>query len=88
MTALGMILTLLGATALYAAGEHQQLQVRNTGRPGLIAGVLLLVGGLLTLLQGFGPATAVFVWATEGMLAWSIVPIAVAWWRGAPDHRR
>ncbi len=74
---------LAGALCLYLAAPHQALlmgvvRVRRWLRA--TGGVLLTVA-LLLLLTMQGPATAVFTWATGAMLVWSVVPVAIRWWR-------
>lgn len=84
----GVLLTALGAALLYAGAPHQQV-TRTGRRPAwLICGAAALLAGLPALLVFFGPATAVFVWLTMAMLVWSVLPLAVAWWRGPKDKAR
>ena len=71
-----------GALCLYASTRHQAL-IRSgvAARPCRIVGTLLLSIALALLLTVQGPATAVFTWATGTMLVWSMVPVAIGWWR-------
>lgn len=76
------ILVIAGALLLYAAAPHQRLLSRaRPRRMLLVGGGLSLSAALLLLLAIAGPATAVFILLTLAMLVWSIVPLAVAWWR-------
>ena len=88
MAPLAAILTLARATLLYLAAPHQKLARHSGGKPAAITGAVLLAAALVALLHLLGPATAVFAWATGTMLVWSIVPLAAAWWRGAPEDQR
>lgn len=74
--------TIGGALCLYTGTRHQALL-----RPAVpvrrcrIVGTSFLLIALALLLTVQGPATAVFTWATGAMLVWSIVPVAIGWWR-------
>lgn len=85
---LGMVLTIVGATLLYAGAPHQQLTSAGRQPALIVAGALATLLGLPPLLTFFGPAAAVFVWLTLAMLVWSVVPIAVAWRRGPREKAR
>ena len=87
---MGLATTLIfaGATLLYLAAPTQKLAPRRLGRRYILAGWLVLVLAFSPLLAATGPATAVFTWITGAMLAWSLVPLAVAWWRGPPRDKQ
>lgn len=71
-----------GAMGLYAGTRHQALiRPGVAARPCRIVGTLLLLIALALLVTVQGSATAVFTWATAAMLVWSIVPVAIGWWR-------
>lgn len=71
-----------GALGLYVGTPHQALIAGGGARrSGRIAGIVLLAVALALLMTVQGPATAVFTWMTGAMLVWSIVPVAVRWWR-------
>ena len=78
-------LIVVSGVALYLAAPHQawgalSFSPRSMGR----CGAAMLAVGLALLLNWAGVATAIFIAFTLLMTTWSIVPIAVAWWR----HRR
>lgn len=86
--AIGIVLTLGGATALYAAAPHQKLLAATLPpRRCAMVGALLMAAGLGALLTWAGPATAIFISLTMAMLAFSFVPVAVAWLRHRKEQR-
>ena len=88
LQSIGIVLTLLGATALYASTPHQKLLVRTASPIAWrLVGWAVLISGLLALLFWAGPATAVFIWVTMATLAWSLVPLSAAWWRHRQETR-
>lgn len=81
-------LIVLSGVALYLAAPHQAwgalpVLPRSIGW----SGVAILAVGLALLLGWAGIATALFIAATLLMTTWSIVPIAVAWWRHGREDR-
>lgn len=75
-----LLLTVAGATLVYAGAQHQKLLA--SPRPALRwRGWLALILALVPMVGWFGPATAVFTWATLLMLVWSVVPLVAAWRR-------
>ncbi|TDW64630.1 hypothetical protein EDF57_104429 [Novosphingobium sp. PhB55] len=81
-------LIVLSAVALYLAAPHQAwgalpLSPRAMGW----SGTAMLALGLALLLSWAGIATAFFIAFTLLMTTWSIVPIAVAWWRRSGEDR-
>lgn len=84
----GIVLTLLGATALYASAPLQKLLAPTASpKASRLVGWAVLALGLLALLFWAGPATAVFIWVTMATLAWSLVPLGAAWWRHRQETR-
>lgn len=80
--AAAIVLALAGAFLAYAGGANQRLTVTGGARPALAwAGIAALAASLVLMLCRYGPATAVFVWMTAASLMWSLLPLAVAWWR-------
>lgn len=77
----GGVLVLAGALALYAAAPNQLLLKRRAGKLAGYAGLAVLLAGLAVLLSWAGPGTAVFIFLTLAMLAWTVVPLAAAWLR-------
>ncbi|MBS0224293.1 MAG: hypothetical protein JSR91_26530 [Proteobacteria bacterium] len=86
MALIGAILTVLGAFLLYLGARHQKL-MRPLGPFGKCSAVIVLGAGLALLLGSLGPAAAVFAWMIGAMLVWTIAPLTIAWWRGAPDGK-
>ncbi|MCB2060034.1 MAG: hypothetical protein R3E09_06120 [Novosphingobium sp.] len=84
----GVVMT--GATLLYLASSNQQLTKSPPPRrwPLAWAGVLALAFGLALILQWAGPVASVFIAMTLAMLVWTVVPLAAAWWRAAPEGRQ
>lgn len=83
----GTALTVAGALLLYLAAPHQKIATRAWGSRAMLAGGVALPAGLVLLLTVMGPASAVFAWMTGAMFVWSVVPLAAAWWRGAPEGK-
>ncbi len=80
--AVGMIVTIAAALALYAASPQQRLTARALPRHLLgWGGLAALLLGLVALLQWAGPATAVFIVLTLAPLVWTVVPPLAAWLR-------
>jgi hypothetical protein len=78
---LALLLATAGAGMIYAGARHQLLVAAP--RPVLRwAGGAALLLALVVMIGWFGPATAVFAWATLAMLVWSVLPLAAAWRRG------
>lgn len=79
--AAGDAATVMGAMLIYLASPNQPL-MGNAKRRKLAGrlGAALLTGGLLLLLAGMRPASAVFTAVTLAMLVWSVAPLAAAWW--------
>ena len=48
----------------------------------------LLIAGTGLLLRWAGVATAIFIVLTLVMTIWSVVPVTIAWRRGAPEGKR
>jgi hypothetical protein len=81
LVAAGDAATLLGAMLVYLASPNQPLL--GNARWRVLSGWLgaaLLTAGLLLLLAGMRPASAVFTAVTLAMLVWSLAPLAAAWW--------
>jgi hypothetical protein len=77
-----MLLTAAGAFLLYAGSRNQRLfAASRPAGPMRLAGGAALLASLALMWTWFGRAAAVFAWATLAMLIWSVVPLAVAWWR-------
>jgi len=78
----GGVLVLLSALLLHLAAPHQQWGALPV-RPALCgwSGAGALAIGTALLLGWAGPATAIFIALTLLMTVWSIVPVAIAWWR-------
>ncbi|MCW8125549.1 hypothetical protein [Microbulbifer halophilus] len=75
----------LGSLALYLASPNQRLLSRPfPRRPLAIGGSVALVAALSLQLQYSGAAAAVFIVVTGAMLIWTLLPMAIAYWR----HRR
>jgi glucose dehydrogenase len=81
LVAAGDAATLMGAMLVYLASRNQPL-MGNAKRRKLAGwlGAALLAAGLLLLLAGMRPASAVFTAVTLAMLVWSLAPLAAAWW--------
>lgn len=80
----GGLLVLLSSLTLYLASPNQRLTGRELPRRALgWSGLALFATGLALLLQWAGSATSVFIALTAAMLLWSVLPLAVAWRRGA-----
>lgn len=80
--AAALLLTMAGAFLFYAGSRNQRLfAASRAGGPMRLAGGAALLAALAILWTWFGPATAVFAWMTLAMLVWSVLPLAVAWWR-------
>ncbi|MFK4875205.1 hypothetical protein [Novosphingobium sp. ZW T3_23] len=82
------VLIVLSGVALYLAAPHQAwgalpLSPRAMGW----SCAAMLAAGLALLLNWVGVATAFFIAVTLLMTTWSIVPIAVAWWRRSGEDR-
>ncbi|MEE4451000.1 hypothetical protein V2S85_05070 [Novosphingobium resinovorum] len=78
----GGVLAVLAAITLYLAAPHQRWGALPLGAAAFgWGGAALLVIALVLLLSWAGPATALFILATLLMTTWSIVPVAIAWWR-------
>ncbi|WP_250458663.1 hypothetical protein [Microbulbifer litoralis] len=72
----------LGALALYLASPNQRLLSRPLPRrPLAAAGGAMLAVSLYLLLQYSGAAAAVFILVTGAMLVWTVLPMAIAYWR-------
>ena len=85
----GGVVTLVSATLLYLASPNQPaLGSAGRARTLRLAGSAGMVLGLVLILQWAGPATSVFIALTLAMLIWTIVPLAAAVWRGAPENRK
>ena len=86
---LGCLCAAVAAVLLYLAAPHQKWGALPC-RPGLLgwAGALSLALGTMLLLGWAGPATAIFILLTILMTIWSVVPVAIAWRRGAPEGKR
>ena len=78
----GGVLVVLSALLLHLAAPHQQWGALRV-RPALCgwSGAGALVIGTALLMGWAGPATAIFIALTLLMTVWSIVPVAIAWWR-------
>lgn len=85
----GGLLVSLSALLLYLAAPHQKWGALPC-RPRIMgwAGIATFVAGTGLLLGWAGPATAIFIVLTLVMTIWSVVPLAIAWWRGAPEGKR
>ncbi|MGF7156258.1 hypothetical protein [Novosphingobium gossypii] len=84
----GGVLVAWAGVALYLATPHQRWgRLPASGRTMGKTGAGLLVAGMALLLAWAGTATAVFIGVTLLMTVWSIVPIAIAWWRGEKGAR-
>ena len=70
---LGGLCAAVAAVLLYLAAPHQKWGALPC-RPGLLGWA--------------GPATAIFILLTILMTIWSVVPVAIAWRRGAPEGKR
>ncbi len=83
---IGGLLVSLSALLLYLAAPHQRWGALPY--PPSVAGwsglILLLVGTRL-LLGWAGAATAIFIVMALLMTIWSVVPLAIAWWRSAGE---
>lgn len=82
IVAAGYCLVLLGALLLYLAAPNQRLPRRALG----ISGALALAIGLALVLTAAGPATSVYIAFTLAISVWTLVPLAVAWWRRPQEH--
>ena len=82
----GGLLAAAGAMLFYLASPHQKL-CKPTKAPRVLnrtACILLALGTILMLFWA-GPATAIFIVMTVVMAVWSIIPVVIAWRRGAPE---
>lgn len=80
----GGLLVLISSLMLYIASPNQRLTGRTPPRRMLARfGLAFFAIGLVLLLQWAGHATAVFIALTAAMLLWSVLPLAIAWRRGA-----
>lgn len=86
---LGGLLVCVAAMLLYLAAPHQQMG-RLPCPPRLAGwgGLALLIAGTGLLLRWAGVATAIFIALTLVMTIWSVVPVTIAWRRGAPEGKR
>lgn len=81
----GCALTVLAALLLYAASPHQQLgRLPCTPAVARALGALMLVAGVALMRLWSGWAVALCAPLTVLMVVWSIMPLAIGWWR----HRR
>src|SRR5690606_37352012 len=86
--AIGSMLVVAGALALYAASPQQQLLQSSVSRRGSTwSGAVGLLGGLVVLLRWAGPATAVFIALTLASLVWTLVPPIAAWVRRTKESQ-
>lgn len=73
--ALGMALVTAGCASIYLASPHQRWLSRACSAfPSRLAGVALLVGGLMALLQSLYALAASFVFITALMLLFILLP--------------
>ena len=85
---IGGALVVLASTMFYAASPNQKLLTAIPPRRALAwgGGALFLLGALL-IGRWAGPATTVFIALTLAMFVWSVVPLGIAWRRGAPGGK-
>lgn len=77
---LATIAAFAGAILLYLAAPNQRVTPRTTARKDLLlAGLIAEIVALVAFLVVAGPATAVFIWLTLAMLAWSTLPMLTVW---------
>lgn len=73
---------MVAALLLYLASPNQRMLLRPLPRRTVgWTGTAFLVAAIAVLLASAGPATALFIAFTLAMSFWSVVPLAVAWWR-------
>jgi len=86
---LGGLLVCLAAMLLYLAAPHQQAgRLPCPPRLSGWSGTALLIAGTGLLLGWAGVATAIFIVLTLVMTIWTVVPVLIAWSRGAPEGKR
>lgn len=86
---LGGVLVAVSALLLYLAAPHQKWgPIPCAPRILGCTGLALLLGGIGLLRTWAGPATAIFIAVTLLMGILSIVPLAIAWRRGAMEERQ
>lgn len=80
---------MLSALLLYLAAPNQQWgKLPFAPAVAVWLAVAFLLAGVALLLGWAGPATAIFIAMTAMMTVWSVVPLAIAWWRGAPEEKK
>ena len=85
---LGGVVVVVGATLLYLASPNQRLaKARLPGRLLAWTGIAALASVLALVLRWAGPVASVFIVVTLAMVAWTVLPLIVAWWRGAPEGK-
>lgn len=85
----GGLCVAVAAVLLYLAAPHQKWGALPF-RPALAGwgGLVLLVAGTALILGWAGSGTSIFIMMTIAMTVWSVVPLAIAWWRGAPEGKK
>ncbi len=84
----GGLIVLISSLLLYLAAPHQKLlQGSSLSRPIAWAGLVGLIVGTALLMRWAGSATSIFIAMTVAMAFWSVIPLAIAWWRGAPESK-
>lgn len=80
------IAALVGGGLLYLASPNQKWREHPlAGRWAVWSGGALLALSLVLLWQVAGTASAIFIFVTLLMAAWSILPLAFAWFRAKKD---
>lgn len=81
----GGLLVILSSVLLYLASPNRRWgTLPFTPRLAGWSGLVLLLAATGLMLRWAGSATAIFIVLTAAMTVWSIVPIAIAWWRHKP----
>lgn len=80
---------MLSALLFYLASPHQLWGTLSV-RPRILGWIAaaLLIAGIALLLQWSGRATTIFIAMTLAMTVWSVIPLALAWWRGVPEGKK
>lgn len=85
----GGLLAVLASGLLYLASPNQRWgDLPFPPRLAGWGGVAFLLAGTALMLRWAGPATAIFIVTTLAMTVWSVVPIAVAWWRRGAEGKK
>ncbi|TDW65404.1 hypothetical protein EDF57_103588 [Novosphingobium sp. PhB55] len=85
----GGLFAVLASMLLYLASANQRWgDLPFPPRLAGWSGLAFMVTATVMMLRWAGAATAIFIVATLAMTVWSVVPLAIAWWRHEPEGRK